>query len=120
MIRSIENAEHYTWGDGCDAWHLVKSANLSVIQEIMPPGTNEQLHYHEHAQQLFYVLSGTASFEIDGKTIEVKTHQSVHIPKNSKHYIFNNTDADLSFLVISQPRSHGDRVNVPHPAKKKQ
>jgi mannose-6-phosphate isomerase-like protein (cupin superfamily) len=113
MIRSVDNAERYTWGDNCEAWHLVKSATLSVIQERMPPGTREQLHYHEHAQQLFYILSGTASFEIDGRVIEVKPHESIHVPKNAKHFISNKSNAELQFLVISQPRSHGDRVNVP-------
>ena len=23
-IISINNAEHYTWGEGCDGWHLLK------------------------------------------------------------------------------------------------
>ena len=35
-------AEHYTWGDGCDGWHLVKGADLSVIQERMPPGARAE------------------------------------------------------------------------------
>lgn len=50
------NAEHYRWGADCDAWHLVKDAELSVIEECMPPGTAETLHYHQRAQQFFYVL----------------------------------------------------------------
>lgn len=53
MITSAENAEHYIWGDHCDGWHLLKTERLSVIQERMPPGTAEQRHYHERAQQLF-------------------------------------------------------------------
>ncbi len=119
MIKSIKNAEHYTWGGQCDGWHLLQSATLSVIQERMPPGTNEQLHYHEQAQQLFYILSGSASFEIDGKLVEVRSQECIHVPKNARHYIFNKADADLHFLVISEPRSHGDRVNVPHPIHSK-
>ena len=113
MITSTDNAEHYIWGNGCDGWHLLKSDSLSVIQERMPPGTGEQLHYHEKAQQLFYILSGTATFETDGKIITVNERQSLHIPGNTMHRISNNTVADLHFLVISEPKSHGDRVNLP-------
>lgn len=112
MITSTDNAEHYTWGEQCDGWHLLKSDSLSVIQERMPPGTSEQLHYHEYVQQVFYILSGTATFEIEGELKTVNANQSIHIPKSTKHRILNNGDTDLHFLVISEPKSHGDRVNL--------
>src|ERR1700749_2717888 len=111
MITSIHNAEHYTWGSQCDGWHLLKSDTLSVIQERMPPGTCEQLHYHERAQQVFFILSGTATFEVEGEGKTVSANQSVHIKPGVKHRILNNSYEDLHFLVISEPKSHGDRVN---------
>jgi mannose-6-phosphate isomerase-like protein (cupin superfamily) len=112
MITSTENAEHYTWGAQCDGWHLLKSDSLSVIQERMPPGTGEQLHYHTHAQQLFFVLSGNATFEVAGELKTVYANQSIHIAPGIKHRILNNSNEDLHFLVISEPKSHGDRVNI--------
>jgi mannose-6-phosphate isomerase-like protein (cupin superfamily) len=112
MITSTENAEHYIWGAQCDGWHLLRSDSLSVIQERMPPGTGEQLHYHERAQQVFYILSGIATFEVDGEIKTVLPNQSLHIPPNAKHRILNNGADDLHFMVISQPKSHGDRVNL--------
>jgi mannose-6-phosphate isomerase-like protein (cupin superfamily) len=113
MITSADNAEHYTWGTNCDGWHLLRSDSLSVIQERMPPGTSEQMHFHERAQQLFYILSGTATFEVEGGLKTVAANQSIHIPNNTKHRILNNGDIDLHFLVVSEPKSHGDRVNIP-------
>jgi mannose-6-phosphate isomerase-like protein (cupin superfamily) len=112
MITSTENAEHYTWGEHCDGWHLLKSPTLSVIQERMLPGTGEQLHYHHNAQQVFYILLGTATFEVEGEQKIVRANQSIHITPNTKHRILNNGDADLHFLVISEPKAHGDRVNL--------
>ncbi|MFI5159354.1 MAG: cupin domain-containing protein, partial [Sphingobacteriales bacterium] len=99
------------WGDQCDGWHLLQTEGLSVIEERMPPGTSEQLHFHNNARQLFYILSGTAAFEIEGETKSLKKGQSVYIPKSTKHRIFNQSKQDLCFLVISEPKSHGDRVN---------
>lgn len=78
----------------------------------MPPGTGEQLHYHNAAQQVFYILLGTATFEVDGNTENITKNQSIHIPPGTKHRIFNNGDTDLHFLVISEPKAHGDRVNL--------
>ena len=68
-IVSSENAEHYTWGGVCDGWHLLKSSNLSVIQERVPPGAAEVNHYHKKAHQFFYVLSGEATIEIKEKNM---------------------------------------------------
>jgi mannose-6-phosphate isomerase-like protein (cupin superfamily) len=109
---STENAEHYTWGFNCDGWHLLRTDNLSVIQERMPPGASEQLHFHNHAHQLFYVLAGIATFEVEGEIKTVHAGQSLHIQKSTKHRILNNGAADLHFLVISAPKAHGDRVNL--------
>lgn len=112
MITSIKNAEHYKWGENCDGWHLLKSEDLSVIEELMPPGTSEVRHYHNQTQQVFYILEGIATFEIDDKKFEVKEKESIHIPKKTTHRISNLQLNDLRFIVVSQPKSHGDRVEV--------
>ncbi len=112
MIKSIQNSEHYKWGQNCDGWHLLRSDNLSVIEELMPNGSSEALHYHRQAQQVFYVLSGKATFEINGEVKIVSENESIHIPNNTLHKVANKEMNDLSFLVISQPKSHGDRVDI--------
>lgn len=112
MIKDHLNIPHYKWGNNCHGWLLVQSGQLSIIQEKMPAGTAEQFHYHEHAQQFFFILKGVASFEMDGRTYQVDQGQGIHIPPKCKHRIANHTQRDLEFLVTSQPKSHGDRFLV--------
>lgn len=107
---SKENAEHYFWGDGCEGWHLVKSANLSVIQERVPPGCSEQRHWHRHAEQFFFVLAGQATLEVAGVVHLLVAHQGIQVPAGVSHQLFNISGADLVFTVTSTPPSHGDRV----------
>ena len=109
---SKENAEHYLWGNNCDGWHLVKSPTLSVIQECVPPGCSEVLHYHERAEQFFFVLSGTASLEVDGVTNRLEPQQGLHVPAGTPHQLKNEHTENLVFLVTSTPPSHGDRVGL--------
>ncbi len=111
-IKSTNNTEHYIWGDNCDGWHLLKSESLSIIQEKMPPHTSEGLHFHNSAQQFFFILKGTATFEIEGEIFAVSEKSGIHILSHQKHRIFNHTDLVLEFLVISEPKAHGDRVNI--------
>lgn len=112
MKNSLSTAQHYKWGDNCDGWHLVNTDSLSVIQEIMPPGTAENVHYHKLSQQVFYILKGLATFEIDDQIYEVKAGESIHILPLSKHCILNKGEEELHFLVVSEPKSHGDRINL--------
>lgn len=112
MLKDINTSEHYKWGENCDGWHLVKWDTLSIIQEKMPARTYESAHYHEHAQQFFYILKGTARFEIDGESYELSEGQGIHIFPKQKHRILNNTDLSLEFTVTSQPKSHGDRIEL--------
>src|SRR5437868_13206142 len=102
-------SEHYTWGNVCDGWHLVKHARLSVIEEHMPPGTAEVLHHHRLAQQFFYILAGEAVLEVDDQKILLSRGQGLHIPPGMPHRILNSSNQPLEFLVISEPPSHGDR-----------
>ncbi len=111
MIVNKENAEHYHWGQNCDGWHLLKSDSLSVIQERMPAVTTESRHYHEKSQQLFFVLSGEATMEIEGEEFLLKAQDSIHVNSGLKHKISNSGTEDVHFLVISEPKSHGDRIN---------
>lgn len=111
-IVNTENSEHYNWGNGSDGWHLLQSDALSVIEENVPPNEKEERHYHNESQQFFYILSGVAHLEVDGNVFEVHAGSGIHIPAKKPHQLMNNGSINLRFLVISQPKSHGDRVNA--------
>lgn len=111
-IVNTENSEHYRWGNDSDGWHLLEFGSLSVIEENLSPYQNEKRHYHNEAQQFFYVLAGVAHLEISGEVFELRAGSGIHIPAKQPHQVANNGATDLRILVISQPKSHGDRVNV--------
>jgi mannose-6-phosphate isomerase-like protein (cupin superfamily) len=106
---SVKVGAHYTWGDGCDGWHLVRAAGLSVIEERMPPGTREQRHWHARALQVFYVLAGTLTLEVEGVRHELGPRTAIELPQGTAHQAFNETSSDVEFLVISMPPAQGDR-----------
>jgi mannose-6-phosphate isomerase-like protein (cupin superfamily) len=107
---STQSAEHYTWGQACDGWHLVRGHELSVIQERMPRGTAEVTHYHARSRQFFFVLAGTLTIQIDGQTHVLNREHGLEIPPKVSHRVCNESDADVSFLVISVPPAQGDRI----------
>lgn len=109
-------ARHYPWGDRCDGWHLLDGVDLSVIEERMPPGAFEQRHRHAVSRQLFYILDGEARLELDGVVHRLATGGGFPVPPGVAHQMRNDSPADVRFLVISTPPSHGDRLPAPRAA----
>lgn len=114
MTIDIHNAEHYTWKDTggaeCDGWHLVKRPDTSVIFERMPSGTSETRHSHAKAWQFFFVISGELLVEVEGTWYELRPEQGIEIEPGRRHQVMNRGEMEATFLVISAPPSHGDRV----------
>jgi len=109
---NTQNAEHYLWGEGCDGWHLVKHEEISVIQERVPPGVAEVRHLHHRARQFFFILAGQATIEIGDAVYVLRQHEGIEVAPLVPHRFRNDTDMEVSFLVISVPPSHGDRETV--------
>ena len=103
------NAEHYRWGHECDAWHLVKDPEMTVIEELIPPGAAEVRHYHKKAQQFFYIISGEAMMQMEDGPVLIPAGSGIRVMPGVWHQIRNPSSGPLRLLVISHPPSHGDK-----------
>lgn len=86
--------------------------DLSVIQERVPPGGCEKLHYHQKSTQMFSILRGNAVMERGGARYEMTEGDSIVVEPGVLHKFMNMENSDVMFLVISSPESHGDRFLV--------
>ena len=111
-IVNRETAEHYNWKEVCDGWHLVKTDALSIIAEKMPPHTSEDAHFHSKSKQFFYILSGEAEMNLQDKAVRLTAGTGIEIEPMEAHQMTNPSDQDVEFIVVSMPKSHGDRENV--------
>jgi len=110
-VISTTNAEHYTWGDHCDGWFLVRTSELNIIEELMPPGTSEARHHHARARQFFFVLEGELTMEIEHHIFTLQAGEGIEIAPGQSHQAMNRGAASLRIVVTSQPPSHGDRID---------
>ncbi|MBD1372558.1 cupin domain-containing protein [Hazenella sp. IB182357] len=113
MKMNKKIAPHYKWGTDCDGWLLADHPAFSVIEERMPAHTKEVRHYHTNARQFFYILSGTATLEVEGKYIELSPQDGIEIAPLTIHQMMNRTDHELSFILFSSPSTRGDRKVSP-------
>lgn len=113
IVRAA-NVEHYTWGGpegtDCDGWHLVRTAELSIIEESMPPGTSERRHHHVRTRQFFFVLEGELTVEVEWQAFLLRAGDGLEVAPGQAHQAMNRGAGTTRFMVTSQPPSHGDRV----------
>jgi mannose-6-phosphate isomerase-like protein (cupin superfamily) len=110
-VISRSNAQHYTWGGSCDGWFLLRTAELNIIEERMPPGTSEIRHLHARARQFFYVLEGELTMEIESRRFMLLRGEGIEIAPGQAHQAINQSASAVRFLVTSHPPSHSDRMD---------
>jgi quercetin dioxygenase-like cupin family protein len=69
-------------------------------------------HYHQRARQLFYLLQGKLTIELQDRALTLAPGDACEVPPGATHRVGNAGDADATFLVISAPTTEGDRINV--------
>lgn len=111
-VINRETSKHYNWKEVCDGWHFIDTDELSVIAEKMPPHTAEDKHFHYHSRQFFYILSGKVVMKFENQDIELKTGTGIEIEPHEIHQMTNVSDEPVEFMVISMPKSHGDKEIV--------
>ena len=105
-------APSYKWRETCSGWTLLDSPNLHVIQESMPSGTHELRHVHDHVQQLYFVLEGEATIEIDKRIEIIRSGEAISITPRAIHRMMNQGKGALEFLVISSTAPRADRRDL--------
>lgn len=109
-VVDINNSKCFSWGDHCNVWNLMDEEALVVMQEDMPPGSSDEMHYHDTATQFVFVLQGELSIEFPSFTKVLKQNQGIKIPQKTAHKIANIANATATFLTISTPGKINDRI----------
>jgi mannose-6-phosphate isomerase-like protein (cupin superfamily) len=76
---------------------------------VMPPGYDGFLHYHDTQDELYFVHSGTARFEIDGESRELGPGGLVHVESTTPRKFSNAGADDLVVLVVGGKDGYVER-----------
>jgi mannose-6-phosphate isomerase-like protein (cupin superfamily) len=67
---------------------------------VYPPGMEGFLHYHDEQDELYFVHSGTARFEVDGEERTLGPGGLCHVPSTTPRRVSNAGGDDLVLLVL--------------------
>ncbi len=85
--------------------------NQSLAEAKVAPGRVTEEHYHQDAEEIYYILRGRGRMRLEGKMREVKAGDGIAIPPGSRHQIENIGTGDLVLLCCCAPAyRHEDTV----------
>lgn len=90
---------------------LTSSFEGNVLRSVIihePPGHRSEPIRHE-GEELFYILSGALSVEIDGRRHVLETGDSIHFASTRVHSSWNHTDAATTLLHTCTMDVFGDK-----------
>jgi mannose-6-phosphate isomerase-like protein (cupin superfamily) len=82
--------------------NTLNGINYSLAQFTLESGKKSKLHKIK-SSEIFYILQGNGSIEINKEQFQVKKDDSIYVPPNSEQFIKNTGTGDLVFLCIVEP-----------------
>jgi mannose-6-phosphate isomerase-like protein (cupin superfamily) len=76
---------------------------------VYPPRHDGFLHYHDLQDELYFVHSGRARFEVDGEVRELGPGGLCHVASTSPRKVSNAGDEDLVLLVVGGKDGYVER-----------
>ena len=80
----------------------------SLARVTIKPGKASAPHFHKISDESYFILSGTATMNIDGVEFSLQQGEAVLIEPLEVHQIHNFGDDDLVFLAVCVPAWHPD------------
>ncbi len=110
--QSIQQQTPFTTKDGSTIRSILDTSNApvqkqSLAEATLPAGTATDRHYHRRSEEIYFILEGRGTMEIEGESRPVTPGDGILIPPGAWHQI--TASESLRFLCCcSPPYDHAD------------
>jgi mannose-6-phosphate isomerase-like protein (cupin superfamily) len=97
------------------------AGRLTVAEFVNPPGFAPPVHRHQVEDEMFYLISGTARFDCDGRTWQAGPGDFVLLPVGLPHTFLVGPAEPLRALQITTPagfEGFAAEAGVPAPERR--
>jgi mannose-6-phosphate isomerase-like protein (cupin superfamily) len=101
-VKSLAGAEPFTTKDGSTIRELHHTAAQSLAEATLEAGAGTERHYHGRSEEIYFVLEGSGTMELDGERRALGPGDAVLIPAGAWHQIQAGGTA-LRFLCSCAP-----------------
>ena len=114
IVRNIAETTAFTTKDGSTIRELLgiptaPVRNQSLAEATLTPGQATERHYHRAAEEIYFIVEGTADLEVDGERRRVGPGDAALIPPGAWHTIRAGDAATVRLLCCCAPAyTHDD------------
>ncbi len=111
-VSTLSSQKPFTTKDGSTIRSILDRTNApvqnqSLAEATLPTGQATDRHYHKLSEEIYFLLAGTGTMEIDGEERQVHPGDAILIPPGTYHQI--TATQDLTFLcACAPPYDHED------------
>jgi mannose-6-phosphate isomerase-like protein (cupin superfamily) len=81
----------------------IRDERLSIAKTTMRPGSAAERHYHSESEEIYLVLSGSATMVVDDKRFSIAAGDVVAIQPREVHQVMTGKSEGIEFLAITVP-----------------
>ena len=89
--------------------HALDVTAFGINALVLPPDTEWFNHYHDVQDELYFVHSGRAGFEVGGESFEVGPGGAVHVESRTPRRFWNAGEGELVLLAIGGKNGYVER-----------
>ena len=90
--------------DNTDLAKQLEAETLGARLWRLHPGQASTWHRHFEAHELYILLEGEGRVRVEGEVLTLDPLSALHVEPEHPRQLFNDTDADALWLVVSAPR----------------
>ena len=80
---------------------------------VLAPGGASRPHFHEQQDELYFIHSGRARFDLPGESRELRSGGLCHVESTTPRQVTNIGDEDLVMLVVGGNDGYVERDGGP-------
>jgi mannose-6-phosphate isomerase-like protein (cupin superfamily) len=107
-VQNIDRVTAFITKDGSEIRELLAHRNSAIRNQTLAearllPGMSTTAHRHLKTEEIYYILEGHGSMQVDTETQSVGPGDAIAIPPDSVHQITNTGANLLKFLCCCAP-----------------
>lgn len=107
-IKPRATLEPFTTKDGSEIREYLHTAAQSLAEATLGPGQATQRHYHRLSEEIYLLVEGGGTMELDGEEREVGAGDAILIPAGAWHTLTAGSDGARLLCCCVPPYSHDD------------
>ena len=98
IVRHVENVPPIACPCG-QSTRIITYKDTSKLNIHRTEISNSEKHYHKKTTEVYYILKGSGTMDLDGQTVNLTPGQVVYIPPKVRHQVTGN----ITTIIVGVP-----------------